>query len=227
MKLDDSLTKAIRTKLKERGIKKGVTILFSNEVTEKTLVPLTGEQEKNPEEYRPLDNMRIRTVPVLGTMPSIFGMALAANVLCYLAGQPFKYLFVKFRPTKVDDIKLKVYQKWLSMLESMCKKQNLVVDFDIEDLYFAAREVCETRCAATGERAPGMSLAIWDKSKPVNGKNLLLFSSRFIKDSAESVQGMMSYAFAPEETKRIEELLRKAGREYDPKAVYMANPDQD
>ena len=109
----------------------------------------------------------------------------------------------------------------------MCKKENLTVDFEIEDLYFAAREVCETRCAATGERSPGMSLAIWDKSKPVNGKNLLLFSSKFTKDSAEKPEGMMSHAFTPEQKTRIEELLQKAEKEYDPKAVYMANPDQD
>ena len=31
---------------------------------------------------------RIRTVPVLGTLPSLFGMAAASHMLCQLAGQP-------------------------------------------------------------------------------------------------------------------------------------------
>lgn len=80
----------MRIKLKSMGIKKGIEFLFSNEEAERSLCDLNEDQEKSPEEYRPLDNMRVRIVPVLGTMPSIFGMALAANVLCRLAGQPFK-----------------------------------------------------------------------------------------------------------------------------------------
>ena len=31
----------------------------------------------------------MRTIPVLGTMPAIFGMAAASYILCQLAGQPF------------------------------------------------------------------------------------------------------------------------------------------
>jgi hypothetical protein len=36
-----------------------------------------------------MPNFRIRTIPVLGTTPALFGMAAAAHVLCALAGQPF------------------------------------------------------------------------------------------------------------------------------------------
>jgi hypothetical protein len=34
-------------------------------------------------------NFRIRTIPVLGTTPAVFGMAAAGYVLCCLAGAPF------------------------------------------------------------------------------------------------------------------------------------------
>lgn len=36
-----------------------------------------------------IPNFRIRTVPVLGTTPAIFGMAAASWILCRLAGQPY------------------------------------------------------------------------------------------------------------------------------------------
>ena len=36
-----------------------------------------------------MDNFRVRVLPVLGAMPAIFGDAMAAYVLCQLAGQPF------------------------------------------------------------------------------------------------------------------------------------------
>jgi hypothetical protein len=34
-------------------------------------------------------NFRVRTIPVLGTAPAIFGMAAASFMLCQLAGSPF------------------------------------------------------------------------------------------------------------------------------------------
>lgn len=33
-------------------------------------------------------NFRVRTIPVLGTAPAIFGMACAAHILCELAAAP-------------------------------------------------------------------------------------------------------------------------------------------
>lgn len=77
-------------RLKEFGIKTGVPVLFSNEITDRKLVDLNEEQQKNPDEFRAFDHMRIRIIPVLGTMPAMFGQALAAYVLCQLAKQPFK-----------------------------------------------------------------------------------------------------------------------------------------
>lgn len=87
---DDPLCKAVRTKLKDFGIRKGVPVLFSNEITSRKLLDLNEDQETKPEEYRALDNMRVRIIPVLGTQPSIFGMALAAYVLCFLAEETMK-----------------------------------------------------------------------------------------------------------------------------------------
>ena len=84
------MSRSVRDRLRKLGIKKGIEVIFSNELAERGLCELNEDQEKDPEEYRALDNLRVRIVPVLGTMPSIFGMSLAATVLCRLAGQPFK-----------------------------------------------------------------------------------------------------------------------------------------
>lgn len=35
-------------------------------------------------------NFRVRTIPVLGTAPAVFGMAAAAYILCALAGSPLE-----------------------------------------------------------------------------------------------------------------------------------------
>lgn len=37
-----------------------------------------------------MPNFRVRTIPVLGTSPAIFGMAAAAHILCQIAGAPIE-----------------------------------------------------------------------------------------------------------------------------------------
>lgn len=90
LKTDCPLLRSVRAELSRSGIKKGITVLFSNEITERGLMPLNETQSKDPDEYRPLEKMRVRTVPVLGTMPSIFGQALATYALLRLAGETYK-----------------------------------------------------------------------------------------------------------------------------------------
>lgn len=52
---------------------------------------------------------RVGIVPVLGTMPSIFGMAAASHILCQLAEQPFN-------PEPLMDITLPQFETQVSRL---------------------------------------------------------------------------------------------------------------
>ncbi len=52
---------------------------------------------------------RVGIVPVLGTMPSIFGMAAASHILCQLAGQPFN-------PEPIMEITVLQYETQMSRL---------------------------------------------------------------------------------------------------------------
>ena len=47
-------------------------------------MPLTDEQIEAPKEYGAVANFRLRTLPVLGTVPALFGQAMATWVLCEL-----------------------------------------------------------------------------------------------------------------------------------------------
>jgi hypothetical protein len=67
-------------RLKKAKITEGIPVIYSNEITERELLPLEKHQEEDPNNFRPLQNIRVRTVPVLGTMPAIFGQAIAAYV---------------------------------------------------------------------------------------------------------------------------------------------------
>ena len=70
-----------------------LTILFSSEQTVVKLAEFTDEQKsRGVRNFGAVDGMRIRLVPVLGTMPALMGQALAGVCLTALAGKPIQYV---------------------------------------------------------------------------------------------------------------------------------------
>ena len=67
-----------------------VAVIYSSEKVVCKLADFTDEQLKQGiQKFGAVDNMRIRVIPVLGTMPAIMGQSLAAMALCELGGKPF------------------------------------------------------------------------------------------------------------------------------------------
>jgi hypothetical protein len=52
-------------------------------------VPVEASEGASMQDYQVVPNFRIRTIPVFGALPAIFGMACAAHVVTTLAGQAF------------------------------------------------------------------------------------------------------------------------------------------
>ncbi|GMI36337.1 hypothetical protein TeGR_g10105, partial [Tetraparma gracilis] len=89
----DPLCTKLRWHLKKLGVDPDsplLRILYSSEKQTAALAGLTREQRESPGEFGSVDNMRLRVLPVLGTMPAIMGQAAAAYVACELAGKPFR-----------------------------------------------------------------------------------------------------------------------------------------
>ncbi|MEW5301438.1 MAG: hypothetical protein WDW36_004298 [Sanguina aurantia] len=89
----DPLARALRSRLRrEHNIVGGIPVLLSTETQRCKLVDLTGTDREEPTQlldYQIVPHFRVRSIPVLGTTPAIFGMAAAAHILCGLAGSPF------------------------------------------------------------------------------------------------------------------------------------------
>jgi tRNA A37 threonylcarbamoyladenosine dehydratase len=85
------LSRAVRVKLKKKGITSGFPVVFSTERTTRELLPLKEHQKDDPDKFRLLPNYRVRIIPVFSCMPAIMGQSIASYVLCDLAGQMFKY----------------------------------------------------------------------------------------------------------------------------------------
>lgn len=67
-----------------------LAVVWSSEKTVAKLADFTDEQKADGvHNFGAVDGMRIRVLPVLGTMPAVMGQTLAAMALCKLGGKPF------------------------------------------------------------------------------------------------------------------------------------------
>jgi len=106
---DDPLSKSTRRRLRALGVKDGIPVVFSTERPgpgKAQLLPLAEEEfaKGSVGELGVLPDFRVRILPVLGTMPAIFGLAVANHVILDITGYPHDYLPSKAREKMYDGI---------------------------------------------------------------------------------------------------------------------------
>ena len=87
----DPLARAVRRRLRTLGVSSGIPVVYSTEVPgDVKLLPLPEEefQKGLVKELGAFDDFRVRILPVIGPLPSIFGLHAATYILCELAGKP-------------------------------------------------------------------------------------------------------------------------------------------
>lgn len=94
--LEDPLSRSTRRRLKALGISTGIPVVYSIEKPgpgKAALLPLAEEEFSKGEvgELGVLPDFRVRILPVLGTMPAVFGYTVANHVICDIAGYPNDY----------------------------------------------------------------------------------------------------------------------------------------
>lgn len=104
---DDPLSKSTRRRLRALGVKDGIPVVFSTEKMgpgKAQLLPLAEDEfsKGNVGELGVLADFRVRILPVLGTMPAIFGLAVANHVMLEITGYPHTYLSSKGREKMYD-----------------------------------------------------------------------------------------------------------------------------
>ena len=89
----DPLSRSVRHRLKrEHGINGGVTVVLSTEKPRVALCGLpttdsTGKKasDLSASEFQIVPGFRVRTIPVLGPLPAIFGLTMASYIVTQLA----------------------------------------------------------------------------------------------------------------------------------------------
>ncbi|XP_021600052.1 tRNA threonylcarbamoyladenosine dehydratase isoform X1 [Manihot esculenta] len=180
---NDPLSRSVRHRLrKDYGIDGGIPVVFSLEKPKAKLLPFKGPsgEEDNPSDYQIVPGFRVRIIPVLGTVPAIFGQVMASYVVTQLAG-----LQVQMEPVvnfDLDHYRM-LHQRLVEHEESLYGTA-MEVQVDIEEVKYIAKELWHGRSArdqSAKDVGRGMwrsvnelMLVRWDMTKPASVSNLIL-----------------------------------------------------
>lgn len=219
---NDPLSRAVRYRLrKDHGIEGGIPVVFSLEKPKAKLLPFKGpsSEEENPSDYQVVPGFRVRIIPVLGTIPAIFGQVMASYVVTQLAG-----LQVQTEPVVNFDIDhYRVLHQRLIEHEELLYGSPMQVQVDVEEVMYIAKELWRGRSArdqSSKDVGRGMwrsvnelMLVRWDRVKPASVSNLILLKfkeadeheSRTLDDIKES---------EPEFFTRVTSVLKRAEQDF-------------
>ena len=156
--VEDPLSRATRRRLKILGVKEGIPVIFSTEKPgpgKASLLPLSEEEFAKGEvgDLSVLPDFRVRILPVLGTMPAIFGYAAATHVICNVAGYPLEYRAGEKGRDKMYEGMLSAFQGLEERLARSVDGQNAVglrIPLSKDDIQYLVEEVFRGRSVISG-----------------------------------------------------------------------------
>ncbi|KZF22989.1 hypothetical protein L228DRAFT_247430 [Xylona heveae TC161] len=164
--IEDPLSRSTRRRLRALGVKDGIPVVYSTEKPgpgKAQLLPLAEEefQKGGVGELGVLPDFRVRILPVLGTMPAMFGLTAANHVILALTGYPHEYIPAKGRE--------KLYDSILGTLQGLEERVARSYGLDVvglklpisqDDVGYLVEEVFKGRSAVSG-LATRLNLVRW------------------------------------------------------------------
>ncbi|KAI7885992.1 hypothetical protein K492DRAFT_233726 [Lichtheimia hyalospora FSU 10163] len=174
--LEDPLARSVRQKLKKMGIKQGVPVVYSTEKPHHVkLLPLEEERVEEADDYAALPEFRSRILPVLGTLPSIFGMTIASYVILKLTDYPnFDPLAIKLR----DGLYIRMHRDLLS--REIKNYKNRTCPLDSHDVGYIFEEMWHGKSIVSGPN-DRLALTRWVASQPLSYHNTVCMTKDEVK----------------------------------------------
>lgn len=212
---DDPLSKSTRRKLRLQGVKDGIPVVFSTERPgpgKAELQPLSEEEvaKGNVGELGVLADFRVRILPVLGTMPAIFGLAVANHVILSITGYPHEYLPSKSRDKMYDGLlgALQGAEERLARALFIEETQGLKLPITQDDVGYLVEEVYSGRSVVSG-LSTRLQLIRWRKP-----------TANFIDENTpgqkhSTLQKRQLVLMTKEEASKHEKMVLKGGKRLD------------
>ncbi|SCW04472.1 LAFE_0H14290g1_1 [Lachancea fermentati] len=172
---EDPLARSVRRRLKQKGILTGIPVVFSAEKPDPRkakLLPLPEEEFKKGkvDELSALRDFRVRILPVLGTMPGMFGLTIATWVLTKISDYPMDPIEGKNR--------VKIYDSIYHSLAGQMSRIGMPdqrVQVSLKDVAYIVEEVFRGKSPVSGYSTK-LALSKWDPSKPVSVQNVVVLT---------------------------------------------------
>lgn len=172
---EDPLARAVRIRLTKRGIIGNIPVVFSAEKPDPRkarLLPLDEDEiaKGDVEELAALKSFRVRILPVLGTMPGMFGLALATHIITTVAGYPVEYVEGKNR-----------YKIYDGILQSLAGQEARLGHLDqrtpvaLRDVPYIVEEVFRGK-SVVSNYSTRLTLSRWDPSKELSYQNVVVMT---------------------------------------------------
>lgn len=168
---DDPLSRATRRKLRAKGVKDGIPVVFSSEKTgpgKAQLLPLPEDEyiKGKVDELSVLPDFRVRILPVLGTMPAVFGLCVANHIMLAISGYPHEYLSSKSRDKMYDGILAALQGQEERVARAMDKDPlGLRLPVTQDDVGYLVEEAYRGKSVVSG-LASRLALVRWRKPEP-------------------------------------------------------------
>ncbi|XP_075500942.1 tRNA threonylcarbamoyladenosine dehydratase isoform X3 [Primulina tabacum] len=223
--INDPLSRAVKSykhRLKrDYSIEGGISVVFSLEKPKAKLLPFKGPsgEAENPSDYQIVPGFRVRIIPVLGTIPAIFGQVMASYVVTQLAG-----VRVHMEPVvNIDIDHYRVLHQRLIEHEELQYGTTKQVQVDVEEVMYIVKELWHGRSArdespkevgrAMWRSVNELILIRWDHTKPACMSNLILL--RFKEaDEHESSSLEVIRENEPEFFAKVTSVLKRAALDF-------------
>ena len=156
--IEDPLSRTTRRRLKLLGINRGIPVVFSTEKPgpgKAALVPLAEEEfvKGDVGDLGVLPDFRVRILPVIGTMPAMFGLTAANHVICHIAEYPLEYHAGEKGRDKMCEGILSAFQGMEERLARTVPGQNSIglrIPLSKDDVQYLVEEVFRGKSVVSG-----------------------------------------------------------------------------
>ncbi|KAL7748988.1 hypothetical protein RI367_005637 [Sorochytrium milnesiophthora] len=176
---EDPLARATRRLLRKRNITTGIPVVYSTEKprTDVGLLPLSDSQlqpsaadDARPSDFAVVQDFRVRILPVLGTIPALFGCAMASYAVTKLAEWPMDPLPIKNRPGYNERL-----HRDLTMKERDVYRAPNLLPLTVSDVGYLVEEIWRCRSAVSGNMDK-LALTRWHPHYPASMTNCILMT---------------------------------------------------
>lgn len=190
---EDPLSRTVRIKLRSRGISNGIPVVYSTEKPgsdKAKLLDINDDQLKEGQvgELSVLRDFRVRTLPVLGPLPAMFGLTIATHLLNTIGEYTSVFDPVLGGYNVAGKKRTQLYEGMLSSaVGQMAKleKQDVPARISVDDVEYLLEEVW--RGKTLNGQYTRQKLTLWDPKGPRNIHNMVPITKEGQKVHTERV----------------------------------------